>query len=137
MTTSSSMIRQAQALVRACYYDHQASIPEPRIPHGCGYQGDGRSCRYCDTFPSAARIAADDLALKRRDKALARCGDHAAILEALRDDLDVLVAAQRTARLLGAESVEVHAFGEGWRDHGTVTVVGAITVAAAVGYTPW
>lgn len=72
----------------------------------------------------ASQDADDDVAFRRLNKALARCGDHAAILEALRDDLDVLEAAQRTTRLLGVERMDIHPLGEGWRDHGSVGVIG-------------
>lgn len=109
-----SLARQAQALTKACYYDTLAGREPERTTHGCGYVG-GESCSYCDDFPGTEWEAESAVLYARRDKALRRVGDMAAVLAALQSDPVVRAAASRTVRLLGADAVNVHAFGEGWQ----------------------
>lgn len=110
---ASSLRRQAQSLAKACYYHDLASRQPERENHGC--TGDD-SCSYCRDFPGAEWEAESVRLDALRDKALGRCGDHAAILRAIATDSTVAHATMRTVRLLGTDAVVVHAFGPGWRE---------------------
>ena len=117
----SSLARQAQARTKACHYHDMAARSPERTTHGCGYVLSD-SCAYCDDFPGAEWEAETERLDARRDKALARVGDHAAVLAAIQGDPAVMAAARRTVRLLGADAVTVHAFGPGWREIPQVAV---------------
>jgi len=121
-----SMKRQAQALTKACHYHYLGSLAQSdRLanPHTCcaGNRDADFVCGSCERAAAEADAEAEFF-WRRRDKALNRCGDHVEILLEIQTSEDVMAAAMRTVRLLGTDSVGVHAFGPGCHALGSVVV---------------